>query len=132
MRMSNTLQSFKQATPFGIIGATLGTALGLIIEGVGPGGSTVKDYAMTAGLSAVVVGSVFQIGGMIHANNQLAGPGLLFTPIGATAGFAGGVTFSRFKRGQSDIKNNITMGLLGGLVGGLTGGATDIIISKNQ
>jgi hypothetical protein len=42
-----------------------------------------------------------------------------------TAGFAGGVTFSRFKKRQSDIKNNITMGLLGASVGAVTGAGAD-------
>ena len=131
MRGTNTIESFKQAKHFGIIGVALGGALGMVIEAVGPGGSTAEDYALTAGLGSVVVGSVFQVGGMMHVNNQQAGPGLLFTPIGATAGFAGGVTFSRFKRRQSDIKNNITMGLVGLLTGGFVGGAIDVILPNN-
>jgi hypothetical protein len=35
---------------------------------------------MTAGLGALVVGSVFQVGGMFHTNNATGGPGLLATP----------------------------------------------------
>lgn len=125
MLMANTWQSFKQAKAFGVTGACLGTALGLVIEGLGSGGSTAKDYALTAGLGALVVGSVFQVGGMFHTNNTTGGPGLLATPVLMTAGFTGGVTFSRFKKGQSDIKNNITMGLLGASVGAVTGAGAD-------
>ena len=132
MRGTNTCQSANQAKHFGIIGAALGGALGMVIEAVGPDGSTAKDYALTAGLGSVVLGSVFQVGGMMHVNNQQVGPGLLFTPILGTAGFATGVTFSRFKRRQSDIKNNITMGLVGLLTGGLVGGATDVLLPNNQ
>ena len=127
MLTTNTWQSFKQATPFGITGALLGTALGLVVEGISPYESDAKSYAMTAGLGALVVGAVFQVGGMFHTNNATGGPGLLATPVLMTAGFTGGVTFSRFKKGQVDIKNNITMGVVGGLIGGLTGGATDWI-----
>lgn len=125
MLAANTWQSFKQAKAFGITGACLGTALGLMIEGLGPGGSTAKDYAMTAGLGALVVGSVFQVGGMFHTNNATGGPGLLATPVLMTAGFTGGVTYSRFKKGHTDIKNNITMGLLGASVGAVTGAGAD-------
>jgi hypothetical protein len=125
MLAANTWQSFKQAKAFGVTGACLGTALGLVIEGLGSGGSTAKDYALTAGLGALVVGSVFQVGGMFHTNNTTGGPGLLATPVLMTAGFTGGVTFSRFKKGQSDIKNNITMGLLGASVGAVTGAGAD-------
>ena len=125
MLAANTWQSFKQAKAFGITGACLGTALGLMIEGLGPGGSTAKDYAMTAGLGALVVGSVFQVGGMFQTNDATGGPGLLATPVLMTAGFTGGVTYSRFKKGHTDIKNNITMGLLGASVGAVTGAGAD-------
>lgn len=126
MLAANTWQSFKQAKAFGITGACLGTALGLMIEGLGPGGSTAKDYALTAGLGALVVGSVFQVGGMFHTNNATGGPGLLATPVLMTAGFAGGVTYNRFgSRNNTVIKNNITMGLLGATVGAVTGGGID-------
>lgn len=125
MLAANTLQSFKQATPFGIAGAICGTVVGLVIEQVSPDQSRAVDYAMTAGLGALVVGSVFQIGGMFHTNNTTKGPGLLATPVGLTAGFAGGVTYSRFKKGHTDIKNNITMGLLGASVGAVTGAGAD-------
>ena len=125
MLATNTWQSFKQAKAFGVTGAVLGTALGLAIEGLSPGRSTAKDYALTTGLGALVVGSVFQVGGMLHTNNTTGGPGLLATPVLMTAGFTAGVTFSRFKIGQPDIKNNITMGVLGASIGAVTGAGAD-------
>jgi hypothetical protein len=128
MLAANTWQSFKQAKAFGATGAILGLVLGAAIEKLDPGGSTTKDYVMTAGLGALVVGGVFQVGGMFHTNNTTGGPGLLATPVLMTAGFAGGVIYNRFgSRNNTVIKNNITMGLLGATVGAVTGGGIDWI-----
>ena len=62
---------------------------------------------------------------MCHTNNATVCPSLLATPFLMTPGFTGGVTYSRFKKGHTDIKNNITMGLLGASVGAVTGDGAD-------
>ena len=92
MRKAYTIESAKKAKTFGIVGVAVGGALGLLIEGLSHGGSSKKDYALTAGLGSAVGGAVFQVGGMIYVNKEEAGPGILFTPMLGAGGFAGGVS----------------------------------------
>ena len=127
---NSTLQAAKQAAPFGLIGSALGLALGLGVEALGPGGSSAKDYAKMGGLGAVVVGSIFQVGGMFYTNKELGGDGLLFTPVTATVGFVGGVSHTRFVQHQTDMKNILSKGLVFGLSGAAIGAAIDIIRSR--
>tara|TARA_B100000035_G_scaffold111327_2_gene94497 strand:- start:3634 stop:4092 length:459 start_codon:yes stop_codon:yes gene_type:complete len=132
MRRVYTWESAKKAKNFGLVGGLVGGALGLVIEGLSHGGSSKIDYALTAGLGSAVVGSVFQVGGMMYVNKEEAGPGLLITPILGAGGFASGVYLSRFKTGNTDIKTNITMGVLGLTAGALTGAALDVVIPDNN
>ena len=125
MRKTYTIESAKKAKAFGIVGLAVGGALGLLIEGLSHGGSSKTDYALTAGLGSAVGGTVFQLGGMMYVNKEEAGPGLLFTPMLGAGGFVSGVYLSRFRTGNTDIKNNITMGVLGLTAGGVAGGALD-------
>ena len=117
---NSTLQAAKQAAPFGLIGSGLGLALGLGVEA----------YAKMGGLGAVVVGSIFQVGGMFYTNKELGGDGLLFTPVTATVGFVGGVSHTRFVQHQTDMKNILSKGLVFGLSGAAIGAAIDIIRSR--
>ena len=128
-RLNNTIQAFKQATPFGITGSALGLAVGLAVEGLGPGGSSAKDYAKMGALGAFTVGTVFQVGGMLHANKTLGGDGVLLSPMLGTAGFAGAVTWQRFKKKQTDIKNIITSGLVVGIGAAVAGVGLDYALS---
>lgn len=132
MRKAYTIESAKKAKNFGIVGGLVGGALGLVIEGLSHGGSSKTDYALTAGLGSAVLGSVFQVGGMMYVNKEEAGPGILITPILGAGGFTGGVYFSRFRRGNTDIKTNITMGVLGLTAGAITGAALDLVIPDNN
>jgi len=132
MKEAYTIESAKKAKTFGIVGVAVGGALGLLIEGLSHGGSSKKDYALTAGLGSAVGGAVFQVGGMMYVNKEEAGPGILLTPIGGAGGFATGVYVSRFRRGNTDIKTNITMGVLGLTAGAIAGAAADLIIPDNN
>jgi len=127
---NSTLQAAKQAAPFGLIGSGLGLALGLGVEALGSANSSAKDYAKMGGLGAVVVGSIFQVGGMFYTNRELGGDGILATPVFATAGFVGGVSHTRFVKNQTDMKNILSKGLVFGLIGATTGVAIDFTRSR--
>ena len=129
-RLNNTIQAFKQATPFGITGSALGLAVGLAVEGLGPRTSSAKDYAKMGALGAFTVGTVFQVGGMLHANKTLGGDGVLLSPILGTAGFAGGVTYTRFKKKHTDIKNIMKNGMVVGIGAAVLGAGLDYAISR--
>ena len=131
-RLNNTIEAFKQATPFGITGSALGLAIGLAVEGLGPGGSSAKDYAKMGALGAFTVGSLFQVGGMLHANKTLGGNGMIVSPILGTVGFAGGVTWQRFKKNNTDIKNIMKTGLVVGIGAAVTGAGIDYAISRGN
>jgi len=129
-RLNNTIQAFKQATPFGITGSALGLAVGLAVEGLGDGQSSAKDYAKMGALGAFTVGTVFQVGGMLHANKTLGGDGVLLSPILGTAGFAGGVTYTRFYKNQFEIKNIMKNGIVVGSIAAVLGAGLDYAISR--
>ena len=128
-RLNNTIQAFKQATPFGITGSALGLAVGLAVEGLGDGQSSAKDYAKMGALGAFTVGTVFQVGGMLHANKTLGGDGVLLSPILGAGGFASAVTYTRFRKHDSNIKNIIRSGLIAGIGAAVVGAGLDYALS---
>jgi len=123
----DTKQAFTGAIPFGITGTLLGAGLGALIQFVDNDTSSLQQYGKMSALTAVTVGAIFQVGGMMYVNKTMGGAGIYATPISATAGFVGGVSWSKFKHHHSDVKGVMKYGLVGMLTGAVLGAPIDYL-----
>lgn len=130
MRLENTKQVARDALPFGIFGSILGVAVGAGVQFLDNYVSTGKQDAKMAGIGAVTLGSIFQVGGMLHVNRTLGGKGLLLSPILGATGGAGGIAWSKFKKNHSDAKTIMKYGLVGGTIGASLGLGGDYLITQ--